>query len=168
MIRHLLAALTLILPAPLARAAAQAPAAPVTVFVARHAEKGPENPDPSLTAEGRTRAEALARVLGDSRISASFASEFKRTQETLAPLAAAGNLTIQIIPAVAMDSLVRQLRALPPGSRAVVASHSNLVHLIVEKLSGVKLTPLTEADYDRLVVVTVWADGRGEVVVLRY
>ena len=167
MIRHLLAALTLILPAPLARAAAQAPAAPVTVFVARHAEKGPENPDPSLTAEGRTRAEALARVLGDSRISASFASEFKRTQETLAPLAAAGNLTIQIIPAVAMDSLVRQLRALPPGSRAVVASHSNLVHLIVEKLSGVKLTPLTEADYDRLVVVTL-QDGRGEAVVLRY
>jgi broad specificity phosphatase PhoE len=168
MIRHLLAALTLILSAPLARAAAQSPAAPVTVFVVRHAEKGPENPDPSLTAEGRTRAEALARVLGDSRISASFASEFKRTQETLAPLAAAGNLTIQIIPAVAMDSLVRQLRALPPGGRAVVASHSNLVHLIVEKLSGVKLTPLTEADYDRLVVVTVWADGRGEVVVLRY
>jgi broad specificity phosphatase PhoE len=168
MIRHLLAALTLILPAPLARAAAQSPAAPVTVFVVRHAEKGPENPDPSLTAEGRTRAEALARVLGDSRISASFASEFKRTQETLAPLAAAGNLTIQIIPAVAMDSLVRQLRALPPGSRAVVASHSNLVHLIVEKLSGVKLTPLTEADYDRLFVVIMGPDGRGDAYVLRY
>jgi hypothetical protein len=40
--------------------------------------------------------------------------------------------------------------------------------LIVEKLSGVRLTPLTEADYDRLMVVTVWPDGRGEVVVLRY
>jgi len=167
MIRHLLAALTLILPAPLARAAAQAPAAPVTVFVVRHAEKGPENPDPSLTAEGRTRAEALARVLGDSRIGAAFASEFKRTQETVAPLAAALGLTTQVVPAVAMDSLVRRIRALPPGSRAVVASHSNLVHLIVEKLSGVKLTPLTEADYDRLVVVTL-QDGRGEAVVLRY
>ena len=55
----------------------------------------------------------------------------------------------------------------PDGSRAVVASHSNLVHLIVERLAGVKLTPLTDADYDRLVVVTL-QDGRGEVVVLKY
>lgn len=167
MIRHLLAAVTLLLPAPLGRAAAQT-TAPVTVFVVRHAEKGPENPDPSLNPEGRKRAEALVRVLGDSKISATFASEFKRTQETVAPLAAAGGFTTVVIPATAVDSLVRRVRALPPGSRAVVASHSNLVHVIVERLSGVKLTPLTEADYDRLMVVTVWGDGRGEVVVLRY
>jgi 2,3-bisphosphoglycerate-dependent phosphoglycerate mutase len=168
MIRQLLAALTLTLPIPVTGAMAQAPAAPVTVFVVRHAEKGPENPDPSLTAKGQQRAQTLAQVLGEARISATFASEFKRAQETVAPLAAAGGLTTQVIPAVAVDSLVRRLRALPPGSRAVVASHSNLVHLIVEKLSGVRLTPLTEADYDRLMVVTVWPDGRGEVVVLRY
>jgi broad specificity phosphatase PhoE len=167
MTRHLLAALTLILPVPVTGKAAQAPAAPVTVFVVRHAEKGPENPDPSLSADGRKRAEALARVLRDARISAAFVSEFKRTRETVAPLAAAGELTIEAIPATALDSLVRRIRALPPGSRAVVASHSNLVHLIVEKLSGIKLTPLTDLDYDRLVVVTL-QEGRGEVVVLRY
>ena len=85
----------------------------------------------------------------------------------MAPLAAAGGFTTQVIPATALDSLIGRIRALPPGSRAVVASHSNLVHLIVEKLSGVKLTPLTDLDYDRLVVVTL-QDGRGEVVVLRY
>ena len=118
---HLLAALTLVLPVPVTIAAAQAPAAPVTVFVVRHAEKGPETPDPSLTAEGRKRAEVLARGLGDARIAAAFASEFKRTQETVAPLAAAGGVTTQVIPAAALDSLVRQIRALPPGSRAVVA-----------------------------------------------
>lgn len=167
MIRHLLALLTLVLPVPVTVASAQAPAAPVTVFVVRHAEKGPETPDPSLNAEGGKRAEALARVLGEARISATFASEFKRTQETMAPLASAFGLTTRVIPAAALDSLVRQIRALPPGSRAVVASHSNLVHLIVERLSGAKLTPLADTDYDRLVVVTL-QDGRGEVVVLRY
>lgn len=167
MIRHLLAALTLVLPVPVTFAAAQAPAASVTVFVVRHAEKGPETPDPSLTAEGRKRAETLGRVLGEARISAAFASEFKRTQETVVPLAAAAGLTTQVIPAAALDSLVRQIRALPAGSRAVVASHSNLVHLIVERLAGVKLTPLADTDYDRLVVVTL-QDGRGEVVVLKY
>lgn len=164
MIRHLVAALALLLPA----ATLQAQAAPITVFVVRHAEKGPEIPDPSLTPQGQQRAAALARVLGDSRVTAIFASEFKRTQETVAPLAAANALTALIVPAGKLDSLIVRLRALPPGSRALVASHSNLVHLIVEKLSGVKIPPLTDAEYDRLVVVTVMADGRGEAVVLRY
>ncbi len=164
MIRHLVAALALLLPA----GSIQAQAAPITVFVVRHAEKGPEVPDPSLTPQGQQRAAALARVLNDSRVTAIFASEFKRTQETVTPLAAPAGLTTTVVPAGKLDSLIVRLRALPPGSRALVASHSNLVHLIVEKLSGVKVPPLTDADYDRLVVVTVMADGRGEAVVLRY
>lgn len=164
MIKHLVAALAFLLPA----ATLQAQAAPISVFVVRHAEKGPENPDPSLTAQGQQRAAALARVLGDSRVTAVFASEFKRTQETVRPLAGAAGLTTVVVPAGKLDSLIVRLRALPAGSRAVVASHSNLVHLIVEKLSGVKIPPLTEADYDRLVVVTVMPDGKGEAVMLRY
>jgi broad specificity phosphatase PhoE len=164
MLRMLVAALTLVtLAAPI-----QAQAAPVTVFVVRHAEKGPENPDPSLTPVGQARAAALARTLGDARVTALFASEFKRTQETLAPLGTAVGVTTTVVPAVDMDGLVARLRALPPGSRAVVASHSNLVHLIVEKLSGVKVPALTDLDYDRLVVVTLSGDGKGEAVVLKY
>lgn len=164
MIRHLVAAFALLLPA----GTMQAQDAPITVFVVRHAEKGPETPDPSLTKEGQQRAAALARVLGDTHLSAAFASEFKRTQETVAPLAASSGVTTSVVPAGKMDSLVTLLRALPPGSRAVVASHSNLVHLIVEKLSGVKLPMLTDLDYDRLFVVTILGGGKGEVVVLRY
>lgn len=163
MIRHLVAALVFLLPTPVL----QAQAAPITVFVVRHGEKGPEPQDPSLSAAGRERAGALARVLGDARVTALFSSEFKRTQETVAPLAEAAGVKVQVVPAAVTDSLVARLRALPPGSRAVVASHSNLVHLIVEKLSGVKLPQLTDADYDRLVVVTLM-DGKAEVVVLRY
>ena len=73
-----------------------------------------------------------------------------------------------MISATNLDSLVARLGSLPPGSRAVVASHSNLVHLIVERLSGVKVAPLTDVDYDRLAVVTVTGAGKGEAVVLRY
>jgi broad specificity phosphatase PhoE len=164
MIRHLMAALTLLCPS----VTLYAQAAPITVFVVRHAEKGPENPDPSLTPQGYQRAAALARVLGDSHITAIFASEFKRTQETVEPLAKAAGLTTAIVPAAMLDSLVVRLHALPPGSRVVVASHSNLVHLIVEKLSGVRVPPLADPDYDRLVIVTMTADGKGEAVVLRY
>jgi broad specificity phosphatase PhoE len=164
MLRALAAAFTLLsLAAPI-----QAQAAPITVFVVRHAEKGPENPDPSLTAVGQARAAALARILADAKVTALFSSEFKRTRETVAPLGTAVGVTPTVVPAVDMDGLVAKLRALPPGSRALVASHSNLVHLIVEKLSGVKVPALTEADYDRLVVVTFTGDGKGDALVLKY
>ena len=163
MLCRLLLALALAIPSTVA-----AQTAPVTVFVVRHAEKGPENPDPSLTPAGQQRAAELARVVTGAQVTALFASEFKRTQETLAPLAAQAGLTLVIIPAGKTDELITRLRALPLGSRAVVASHSNLVHLIVEKLSGVKIPALTDLDYDRLAVVTVFGEGRGEAVVLRF
>ena len=60
---------------------AAAQAAPI-VFVVRHAEKavtGGENPD--LSVAGQKRAEALARILKDSQITAIFVTEFKRTQD---------------------------------------------------------------------------------------
>ena len=162
--RRLFLALALL--APLPSLAAQD--APRTVYVVRHAEKGPENPDPSLTDGGKRRAATLARVLMDAKVTALFASEFKRTQETLAPLGQAAGITTTVVSAGKMNDLITAISALPPGSSAVVASHSNLVHLIVERLTGQKMNMLTDADYDRLVVLTVEGDGRGRAVVLRY
>jgi broad specificity phosphatase PhoE len=107
-------------------------------------------------------------VLKDAHVTALFASEFKRTQETLVPLAKATGVVPMLVSAGKMDDLVEMLRALPAGSRAVVSSHSNLVHLIVERLSGQQVPPLTDQDYDRLVVVTVTGNGKGQAVVLRY
>lgn len=164
MLRRLVVALSLLVPT----ISLAAQDAQLTVFVVRHAEKGPENPDPSLTEAGQRRATALAKTLTDARVGALFATEFKRTQETLAPLARTTGLTTTIVSAGKMDDLIAGLRALPPGSRAVVASHSNLVHLIVGRLSGQKMPMLTDADYDRLVMVMVTGDGTGQAVVLRY
>jgi broad specificity phosphatase PhoE len=147
---------------------ADAQTAPTTIFLVRHAEKGPENPDPSLTPAGQRRATALAGILRDAKISAVFTSEFKRTRETLSPVAEAMHLTPTVIPAGKLDSLVSSIQGLPPGSRAAVASHSNLVHLIAERLTGAKLPMLTDADYDRLIVLTITGKGTGEAVVLRY
>jgi broad specificity phosphatase PhoE len=164
MLRRLFAALVLLAPA----ASLPAQGVPVTVFVVRHAEKGPETPDPSLTEAGQRRATELARVLHDVHPTALFATEFKRTQETLGPVAKATGLTPMIIGAAKMDELIAALKALPAGSRAVVSSHSNLVPVIVNRLSGQTMEALTDADYDRLVVITLTGDGKGSPLVLRY
>ena len=90
--------------------------APVTVFVVRHAEKGPGSPDPSLTEAGHARALALVQTLRDQKIGAIFSSEFKRTQETAAPLGQALGVAATVIGAAKNDELIAALRALPPGS----------------------------------------------------
>ncbi len=161
-------AIALLLATAIGFRSASAQAAPLTVFIVRHAEKGPEVPDPSLTEAGQHRAAELARVLGDARITALFVTEFKRTQETLAPLAAAKRLTPIRLLARDLVGLVEGIRALPPGSQAVVATHSNLIHVIVAQLTGVVIPELTDLDYDRLVVVTVTGKEQGTAVVLRF
>jgi len=161
-------ALALLLGSLLGPRVAPAQPAPLTVFVVRHAEKGPEPDDPPLTEAGRRRAAELARVLLDAQPTALFATEFRRTQQTLTPLIEATRLIPTLLPARDVDGLVAALRALPAGSRAVVASHSNLVPLIVARLSGAEVAALTEADYDRLYVVTVTGPQQGAAVVLRF
>jgi broad specificity phosphatase PhoE len=141
--------------------------APVTIFIARHAEKEAEGTDPSLNPTGVARAQALAHTLRDAGVTRIFTTEFKRTRETAAPLAEARHLPVTVVPGRALDSLVTLLQNLPAGSRALVVSHSNLVPVLVEKLSGERAEPMTDAEYDRLYAVTV-SNGRGVVWYLHF
>jgi broad specificity phosphatase PhoE len=141
---------------------------PLTVFLVRHAEKEAAGSDPSLTEAGRARAESLAALLADAGITAIFSSEFKRTQETAAPLAKRLGLTVTVVPAKDADALVARVRALPPHGRALIVGHGNTVPELAKRLTGAKVAELAEADYDRLFVGTIFKDGDGEVLLLHY
>ncbi|MEO8592427.1 MAG: phosphoglycerate mutase family protein [Candidatus Solibacter sp.] len=145
-----------------------AQAAPAVILLVRHGEPVKEaGDDPGLTAAGRQRAEALARVVAawqapGGKVRALFASERKRTQETLAPLGSATGLKVTVVAAKDTAALVKQVRAVK-GGIVVVAGHSNTVPAIVEALSGVAGIAIADNEYDRLFAVT--AAG---VVELRY
>ncbi len=139
----------------------------VTVFIVRHAEKGSNGTDPSLTDQGVARAAELGRLLRDAGIATIYVSQFKRTQETAVPLAKEIHQNPVIADAGRPDDLVASIKALPPGSRALVVTHSNLVPGIVEKLTGQKMGELTDSDYDRLYVVSLTSGG-GSVLYLHY
>jgi phosphohistidine phosphatase SixA len=134
-----------------------------TVVFVRHGEKATDDPrDPSLSAAGEARALALAAVLGRAGVTHLFASEFRRTQATLTPLASATNLTIAVLPAAAPEQTIAAVRALPAGSLAVVAAHSNTLPAMIAALGGL-VQGTVEANgqrmlpddaYDRLFVVT--------------
>jgi broad specificity phosphatase PhoE len=141
---------------------------PLTVFLVRHAEKATNVADPPLTDAGRERAESLADLLADAGISTIFTSQYKRTQETAAPLAERLGLTVTVVPAKDLKALLSKVRALPAGARALIVGHSDTVPALAHRLTGARVAELTDADYDRLYVATCDKGGRGEVAMLRY
>ncbi|MEO0652333.1 MAG: histidine phosphatase family protein [Planctomycetota bacterium] len=129
-----------------APSAAKAPVdGPRSVVCVRHAEKQ-SGDDPALTPAGQERAEALARLLAAGDVTHLFASQYRRTRETLAPLSAATGLAIEGYDAGDLEGLVERLDALPIGSVAVVAGHSNTVPPLVRALGG-DLRDTSDSDY---------------------
>ncbi len=151
-------------------------ARPVTVIIVRHAEKADDDPrDPSLSVAGEARARALVALLVETGVTHLFASEFRRTQATLGPLAAAVGKQPVIIPAGEQSRLVAEISALPAGSVVVVAGHSNTVPALVSALGGAARgtvagpsgPSLPDDAYDRVFVVIRPARGEAQTLELR-
>jgi broad specificity phosphatase PhoE len=124
-----------------------------TVFIVRHAEKADDSKDAELSEAGRARAEALANMLRDSKISVIYATEFKRTQETAAPLAKALGLTVTTLPSANQAALVAKLRASTVNS--LVVGHGNTIPDIIKALGISEPINIAESDYDNLFVVVL-------------
>ena len=141
-------------------------AAQSTIFIVRHAEKN-ENAgnDPDLSDAGRARAEALADVLKDAGITAIYATEFKRTQETAEPLAKALGLKVTKLPGKETATLVAKLRDLH-GENALVVGHSNTVPQLIKSLGFEAPIKIAEADYDNLFVLAL--DEKPRLIQLHY
>lgn len=148
---------------------------PHSVVLVRHAEKVTDDPkerDPELTPKGRDRATRLATLLDKTAISRLVASEYKRTQLTLAPLSERTGKPVEVRSSAQTKDLVRELRDAPPGSTIVVATHSNVIPMIVSELGGAPLRGvgpdgnLPDDDYSRVLVVSVGCSAAASVVEL--
>jgi 2,3-bisphosphoglycerate-dependent phosphoglycerate mutase len=141
-----------------------------TVILVRHAEKNiePENPDPDLSPAGQARALELTRVFGDSGIQATYATQYKRTQQTVAPLAGKLHVPIIAIDAKQSQEVVRRILSDNRGQTVFVAGHNNTVPEIVNLLSGENLPLIPESEFDNLYIVTVYRFGKAKVVKLKY
>ena len=154
--------------------------APTVVMVFRHAEPvmpamGQErDPDPSLNDAGQQRAEALIETVGDAGVRAIYSSQLKRTQETVAPLAAHLGLAVTTVE-ISRDNLAtyptmvaEQILTEHRGGTVVVVNHSNTVPLIVEALGGAPVPEITEHEFDHFFVVVVPASGAVRTIKAQY
>ena len=98
-----------------------------TIILVRHAEKADAtSQDPELSAEGKQRAERLVKVAGKYKPGAFYSTDFKRTRDTLAPLASKRKQQVAIYdarkPAELLDLITKS-----KVKRHIVAGHSNTV-----------------------------------------
>lgn len=142
-------------------------APPSVVIVIRHAERDPGT-DPPLNAAGQARAQALAHVAGVASVTAIYATEFQRTQQTVAPLAAARSLTPVRWTADDVTGLVRDIRANHRGEVVLVCAHSETVHAIVNALAGTAEPPIGGTQFDHFYVVVIPRSGWARAVHLKY
>jgi len=141
-----------------------------TIILVRHAEKNiePANPDPDLSAAGQARAQELARMFGDAGIKAIYATQYKRTQETVKPLAEKIGVPATTIDAKNTAELVKQIRAQHNGDVVFVAGHNNTVPEIIAALGGPQLPIIPETEFDNLYVVTIYRVGKAKVLKMKY
>ncbi len=132
-----------------------------TVFLLRHAEfdlpaDGLVPDSTPLSGAGHARAKVIAQLLGRAGVTAVFASQAARTQQTARPLADQLALPVRVVPAQNGPVLLRQIFDPNSGPVVVVVGHSNTVPELVTGL-GVSGPPQTIQGHTDLFVVTVAA-----------
>jgi len=155
MMRHLITGTVLAMTLIPALASAQK-----MVILTRHAERadgaatmsvpGGAPVDPALSAAGEARAQKLAGMLADANIAAMFTTEYRRTKDTAAPLAAKLKLTPEVIPAAQMAAVVDKIKS-RTDETVFVVGHSNTVGAIIKALGGPDVT-IGDAEYDNLFI----------------
>jgi 2,3-bisphosphoglycerate-dependent phosphoglycerate mutase len=143
-------------------------ALPTTIYLVRHAEKDisdPSEQDPDLTAAGEARAESLRLLLEGKKIDALYTTKYKRTRNTLAPLAHARNLAVTEYEAHDFIGLEKSITQNHAGGTIVVVGHSNTLLPIMEALGAKRpVTYISESQYDYLFKVTVAQDGTTTII----
>src|SRR5438067_9412914 len=141
-----------------------------TVILIRHAEKviDPNNADPDLSPAGQSRAQELVRMFGDAGIKAIYATQYKRTQETVQPLAAKLGLPVNQVNSKSTGELLTRIRSDNRGQTVFIAGDKNTVPEIIAALGGPAYPTIPESEYDNLYILTVYRTGKAKVVKMKY
>jgi broad specificity phosphatase PhoE len=107
-----------------------------TYIVVRHAEKetGVTTNDPSLSAAGKQRAEALKERLNKTSIDHIYSTSYQRAKNTAQPVADAKHLTVEIYDP--RDKAFAENLLKMKGGTILIVGHSNTVDDMVNRLAG--------------------------------
>ena len=147
--------------------------ATTTIIFVRHAEKAVTPPDdPGLSAAGQRRVAELTRQLADADvvagIDAIYSTPYRRTQETVRPIADALDLPINIYDASDTEAVLERILKEHKGKIILVVGHSNTVPVLIANLgASKKVPPIHENEYDNIYIISIPWFGKTKTIRLR-
>lgn len=131
------------------------------VILVRHAERADggagtaaamtSGNDPELSDVGKARAQKLASMLSDAGIVAIYTTEFRRTKDTAAPLAARIGVTPEVVTSKDPSTVASKIKGHAKGA-VLVVGHSNTIPQIIKAIGGSVVT-VGDDEYDSLFFV---------------
>lgn len=140
-----------------------------TIILIRHAEKeDATTKDPSLSHIGKQRAEALVQLFKDISIDAFYATPYKRTTETITPIAKAkGKEVLSYNPS--NQKSIAEMIQLGKGKKIMIAGHSNTIPQLVNTLIGKnEFATMDENDYGKIWLLVFKGNDLIDYSVLNY
>lgn len=140
----------------------------ITTFILiRHAEKDltQSTSDPDLSVEGKARAANLVNVLRQTDIHAVYSTDFKRTRQTVEPIANSKSVSVTLYDSkknADIDAIIEKHR----GETILVSGHSNTIPAFANYLIGEdKFKPMGDGEYGNIIVISMIEKGKNSKVV---
>jgi phosphohistidine phosphatase SixA len=143
------------------------------VLLVRHAERE-AGADPDLTPRGQQRAQSLVAVARESGLAGVIRTQFRRSVQTAAPVAAALGLTPIEVPVNANQepshaaNVAAQIRTTFSGRTVLVVGHTSTIPLIIQQLGLTVPVNISEDEFDNLLVVILTKNRPGQLIRGRY
>lgn len=139
-----------------------------TLILVRHAEKVDDGTrDPSLSDAGKARTLALVDLLRETPVDAIYTTPYKRTRETVTPLATEKGIALKEYKPHDWETLKKIIEE-NQGKTIVMVGHSNTTPWVAKVLSGEEYPDWKDDDYNNVLIVTVIGDGEANVTWLTY
>jgi len=148
--------------------------ATTTMIFVRHAEKAVFPADnPGLNAAGQRRVAELTRQMIDADvvagIDAIYSTPYKRTTETVRPVADLLNLPINNYDAADTEAVLEKILKEHKGKIILIAGHSNTVPVLIANLgASKKVPPIEENEYDNIYIISIPWFGKTKTIRMRY
>jgi broad specificity phosphatase PhoE len=146
--------------------------ATTTIIFVRHAEQtSHDEADPSLSEAGHRRVAELTRQMIDADvvlgINAIYSTSFKRSTETVQPLADRLELPINIYDDT--ETVLGEILKTHKGKIILVVGHSNTVPEMIANLGASKKVPVIESDeFDNIYVISIPWFGKTKTIRMRF
>ena len=137
-----------------------------TYYFIRHAEKDTtdrENRNPTLTEEGKQRAENWKNVFTAVDFDAIYSSDFIRTKATAQPTAQSKGLKIEIYDHTKLNS--EAFKKATKGKKVLVVGHTNTTPYFANAVYGEEYfnNDIDEAEHGKLFIVQVHSNGKNTI-----